>query len=66
MKIQIDESRCIAAGNCVMTGADIYDQRDEDGIVVVMDYAPEDPELQRQARAGAAICPAKVITITED
>lgn len=66
MKIQVDESRCIAAGNCVMAGADVYDQRDEDGIVIVLDDSPESADHQRQAREGAAICPAKVITILED
>lgn len=66
MRILVDESRCIAAGNCVVAGSDVYDQRDEDGIVVVLDDAPESAEHQRQAREGAALCPAKVLSILED
>ncbi|SDZ48131.1 ferredoxin [Herbiconiux ginsengi] len=66
MQIQIDESRCISAGSCVMAGPDVYDQRDEDGVVVVLDHDPQGVESRRQAREGAAVCPARVITIIND
>ncbi|ROO87269.1 ferredoxin [Actinocorallia herbida] len=65
MKITIDESRCIAAGNCVLEAMDLFDQRDEDGIVVVLDDSPESAELQAAARKAAAVCPANVIVISE-
>ncbi|GAA1466563.1 ferredoxin [Microbacterium thalassium] len=65
MKILIDESRCIAAGNCVMVAPEIYDQREDDGIVVLLDDSPEGAALQAKAREGAAICPSKVVTILD-
>lgn len=65
MKIEIDEGRCVAAGNCVMEAMDLFDQRDEDGIVIVLDESPESAELQAAARQAAAMCPSNVITIVE-
>jgi ferredoxin len=65
MKISIDEGRCIAAGNCVMEAMDLFDQREEDGIVVVLDDSPEGTELQAAARRAAAVCPSHVIAIVE-
>lgn len=63
IKIEIDESRCIAAGNCVLASMDLFDQRDEDGVVVVLDGSPSDPKLEADARHAAAVCPSNVITI---
>lgn len=65
MKIDIDEARCIAAGNCVLASMDLFDQRDEDGVVIVLDESPEGATLQAEARQAAAVCPSNVITITE-
>jgi ferredoxin len=62
VKITIDEEKCCAAGQCVLSAPDVFDQRDEDGIVVVLDASP--PESQRAAIEEAAeLCPAAVIHI---
>jgi ferredoxin len=64
MRITIDESRCIAAGQCVLNAPELFDQRDEDGIVVLLDANPPEAE-QPAARLAAQLCPAQVIT-TDD
>lgn len=65
MRIVVDKGRCIAAGNCVMQSLDVFDQGDEDGIVVVLDERPP-RELWQSVRAAAAACPAGVITLIDD
>ncbi|TJZ57026.1 ferredoxin [Streptomyces piniterrae] len=62
MKITLDADKCCAAGQCVLIAPEVFDQRDEDGIVVLLDDAP--PAEQHEAvREAAAICPAAVIEI---
>jgi ferredoxin len=65
MKIEIDQDKCVAAGQCVLAAFDVFDQRDDDGIVVLLDAAP--PEAQYEAvREAAQLCPALAITLRED
>jgi ferredoxin len=64
MRITIDERRCIAAGQCVLNAPELFDQRDEDGIVVLLNANPSEAE-QPAARLAAQLCPAQVIT-TDD
>ncbi|GAA3352849.1 MULTISPECIES: ferredoxin [Saccharopolyspora] len=65
MKIEIDEDRCIGAGQCVLAAEAVFDQRDEDGVVVLLDASPA-PEHQDAARQAAALCPAAAIAVRED
>ncbi|MEU8660058.1 ferredoxin [Actinoplanes philippinensis] len=63
MRIAVDEEKCISAGQCAMTAPHVFDQRDEDGVVVVLDASPAGPE-QAATRAAAAGCPVAAITLT--
>ncbi|MCX2729888.1 ferredoxin [Saccharopolyspora sp. NFXS83] len=65
MQIEIDEDRCIGAGQCVLAAEDVFDQRDEDGVVVLLDDSPA-PERHEAARQAAALCPAAAIALRED
>lgn len=64
MKITIDEDKCVAAGQCVLAAAAVFDQRDEDGVVVLLDENPP-AELADDVRQAAAACPASAITVTD-
>ncbi|AUA08729.1 ferredoxin [Streptomyces sp. SID8361] len=65
MKVHVDEAKCCGAGQCVLIAPEVFDQRDEDGIVVLL--APEPAEDQRSdVREAAAVCPAAAITLDED
>lgn len=65
MKIEIDEEKCTAAGQCVLAAPDVFDQRDEDGVVIVLDATP--PESQRAAVEDAIIrCPAAAIWLADE
>lgn len=64
MKVVIDESRCVAAGQCVSAAPDVFDQRDEDGVVLLLDESPPE-DLAEDVRDAAAVCPALAIRIEE-
>jgi ferredoxin len=61
-RVRIDESRCIGAGRCVAQAPDLFDQREDDGIVVLLQDSPDASLYDRAVRA-AAQCPARVIEI---
>ncbi|MEW1640732.1 ferredoxin [Streptomyces sp. NPDC091219] len=64
MKVVVDEDKCVAAGQCVAAAMDVFDQRDEDGIVVLLDENPS-AALADDVRNAAAVCPALAIRIEE-
>ncbi|HEX3782857.1 MAG TPA: ferredoxin [Pseudonocardiaceae bacterium] len=64
MRIELDEETCIGAGQCVLAAPEVFDQRDEDGIVMLLVESPG--EDQRAAVTDAAVrCPALAIQIEE-
>ncbi|MEV0375971.1 ferredoxin [Streptomyces sp. NPDC050636] len=64
MKILIDEDKCVGAGQCVLAAADVFDQRDEDGVVILLDAVPP-RELLPQVKDAAVRCPALAIEVVE-
>ncbi|NLU82166.1 ferredoxin [Rhodococcus sp. HNM0569] len=65
MKISVDQVKCCGAGQCVMIAPEVFDQRDEDGIVVLLDESP-DADHHDAARESADVCPAAAISIGDD
>ena len=64
MKVTVDQDRCCSAGQCVMTAPDVFDQRDEDGLVSLLDSQPPQ-SLHGVVRDAADMCPTGAITVTE-
>lgn len=64
MKVTVDQDKCVSAGMCVMSAPDVFDQRDEDGVVELL-IAEPGPELAEDTRKAAAACPAMAIQIEE-
>jgi ferredoxin len=64
MKISVDEHKCVAGGQCVLAAPDVFDQRDEDGIVVVLNDSPDADQFDA-VREAAEICPAAAIFLSE-
>jgi len=62
MKIGVDVDKCVAAGQCVLLAPDVFDQREEDGVVVLLDESPA-PELHDAVRESASVCPAAAIRL---
>ncbi|MFH9616677.1 ferredoxin [Streptomyces sp. NPDC102402] len=64
MYIEFDEPKCVAAGQCAMVAPDIFDQRDDDGVAIVLDANPG-PEHHDEVREAAAVCPAAALRLVE-
>jgi ferredoxin len=62
MRVIIDQSKCVASGQCVLAAGAVFDQREEDGTVLLLDASPP-PELHDAVRRAAALCPARAISI---
>jgi ferredoxin len=62
MQVIVDQNRCVASGQCVLAAGAVFDQREEDGTVLVLDAGPP-PELHDAVRRAAALCPARAISI---
>lgn len=60
VKVTVDTSLCIGSGTCAMTAPAVFDQDEEQALVVLRDEDP--PESEREAVALAVErCPAAVI-----
>jgi ferredoxin len=64
MHITVEESKCCAAGQCVFAAPDVFDQREDDGIVILLDSDPPEDQWDN-ARQAAAVCPAVAIEVRE-
>ncbi|CDO31318.1 MULTISPECIES: ferredoxin [Mycobacteriaceae] len=64
MHITVDETKCCAAGQCVFAAPDIFDQREDDGIVILLNADPPEDQWEG-ARQAAAVCPAVAIEVRE-
>ncbi|GAA3432858.1 ferredoxin [Kutzneria kofuensis] len=64
MKVVIDQDKCVGAGQCVLLAPDVFDQRDEDGVVVLLQEFPP-AELHDDVRLAARVCPALAIELAE-
>ncbi|MGW0711421.1 ferredoxin [Streptomyces sp. NPDC002643] len=64
MHVELDEPKCVAAGQCVMVAPDVFDQREDDGVAILLEAHPS-AELHEGVREAAAICPAAAIHLVE-
>lgn len=64
MRIIADLSRCVGAGQCVLTEPALFDQDPEDGTVVVLDDRPP-ADLAGAARDAARVCPSQALSVEE-
>ena len=64
MKVTVDQDRCVSSGQCVLNATDVFDQRDDDGVVVLLNDSPA-PGQSDSVRNAAAACPALAINIEE-
>ncbi|GHH32875.1 ferredoxin [Streptomyces umbrinus] len=64
MRVELDEPKCVAAGQCVMVSPEVFDQRDDDGVAILLEEEPAD-ELLDGVREAVAICPAAAIRLVD-
>ncbi|MGY0008039.1 ferredoxin [Micromonospora sp. I033] len=63
VRVGVDRGRCCGAGNCVMTAPEVFDQDDEDGLVLLRRTEPPADAVDR-VRLAVELCPAGAITVT--
>ncbi|MET1076358.1 MAG: ferredoxin [Umezawaea sp.] len=62
MKVFVDEDKCCGAGSCVLSAPEVFDQRDDDGVVVLLDAEPAE-HLHAAVREAVQVCPAAAISL---
>jgi ferredoxin len=65
MKVTVDRDRCVASGQCVLTAAAVFDQDENDGVVILLNDNPSTDQYDA-VRLAAQMCPASVIEVTEE
>ena len=60
MRVHVDQDACCGAGQCVLAAPDVFDQREEDGVVYLL-IEQVGPELQPAVREAVQCCPAGAI-----
>jgi ferredoxin len=65
MRIRIDQDKCCGSGMCVLTAPDVFDQRDADGIVELLDPAPP-RSVWPDVRDAATGCPSWAIEVDDE
>jgi ferredoxin len=63
MRVEVDHTRCAAVGRCAGIAPEVFDQREEDGVVILLDSAPVERGPVREA---ALLCPAAAIVVHEN
>ncbi|WP_248960843.1 ferredoxin [Sphaerisporangium perillae] len=63
MKVTVDEAKCCGAGQCVLIAPEVFDQREDDGIVILLEPEPGE-EQHALVRVAAAVCPAAAIGLS--
>lgn len=64
MRVRVDQEKCCASGLCAVTAPGVFDQREDDGIVVLLNPRPSAHE-EHDVEAAAMGCPCEAIIIEE-
>ncbi|MCB1474759.1 MAG: ferredoxin [Rhodobiaceae bacterium] len=65
MRVIVHSEKCIGSGRCTELAGSVFDQGEDDGIVVLVSPKPSDD--QREAvRDAVQSCPVSAIEIVED
>jgi ferredoxin len=62
VRVTVDQDRCVGSGQCVMSADTVFDQREDDGIVVLLTDNPP-AAVAEDVKQAAAVCPALAITV---
>jgi ferredoxin len=65
MQVLADRSVCIGSGNCVLTAPRVFDQDDDEGLVVVLTPSAVAPADADAVRDAVAHCPSGALRVVE-
>lgn len=62
MRVSVDQTRCAGSGQCAALAPAVFDQQEDDGVVLLLDATP--PEAAHHAvREAALACPVAAILL---
>ncbi|WBB50409.1 ferredoxin [Verrucosispora sp. WMMA2044] len=64
MKIEVDEEKCCGAGQCALIAPEVFAQRDDRTVLLLVPVPDE--TLHATVREAATACPMSAITLMED
>jgi len=62
IRIHVDPQKCVGAGQCVRNVPEVFDQREHDGIVVLLTQTAPDA-LAPYLKKAVQLCPSQAIQI---
>jgi ferredoxin len=65
MKVRVDREKCVAAGQCVLAAAAVFDQDENEGVVILLNDHPSADQYDA-VRLAAQMCPSSAIDVTDD
>jgi ferredoxin len=65
MRVVADRDVCIGAGMCVLTAPAVFDQDDDEGLVVVLVDLPGEADTAA-VREAVRLCPSGALSIEEN
>lgn len=65
MRIKADRDVCIGAGQCVLTEPRVFDQSDDDGLVLLLAEDPP-PDTREAVRRAVTLCPSGALSLEDD
>jgi ferredoxin len=64
VRVILDQDKCVGSGQCVFAAPEVFGQREEDGVSVVLDQHPP-AELADAVRDTELGCPSGAITVLD-
>ena len=64
MRVAADRDVCIGSGNCVLTAPTVFDQDEDEGLVVVLDSDVEPRDVD-DVREAVAHCPSGALRLVD-
>ncbi|MEV6932301.1 ferredoxin [Dactylosporangium sp. NPDC051485] len=64
MRVGADTDVCVGSGQCALRLPEVFDQREEDGVVVVLDEHPP-PSLRDAVRQAVLGCPSGALRLED-
>ena len=64
VKVSVDTHRCVGAGQCVRIVPEVFDQRESDGIVLLLEELPP-ADLTPYLEKAVRLCPARAIALQD-
>jgi ferredoxin len=64
LRVTVDQDACVGAGLCVLSSSEVFDQRDEDGVVKLLQVYP-DQEFYEEVLGASRKCPSHAIKVEQ-